>query len=74
MDARIRIGLVAVIGLGLGGCAIGTRLGWHAERVTPSDAIRAHCEANVRTLNGQPDHDTALRACMEAKTRQAATL
>lgn len=73
MDARIRIGVVALVGLGLGGCAIGTRLGWHAERVTASEAIRANCEANVRTLRGQPDHDIAMRACVEAKSRQAST-
>lgn len=73
MDARLRIGLAALVALGVSGCAIGTRLGWHAERVTPSDAIRANCELNVKTLSGQPDHDTAMRACVEAKSRQAAT-
>lgn len=71
MDARIRIGAVAVAGLVLSGCAIGTRLGWHTERVTPSDAVRANCEVNVKTLKGQPDHDIAMRACVEAKSRQA---
>ncbi len=73
MDTRVRIGLVALVALGVGGCAIGTRLGWYAERVTPSDAIRANCELNVKTLQGRPDHDTAMRACVDAKSRQAAT-
>jgi hypothetical protein len=70
MDATKRLlatGLVATL---LGGCAVGQRLGWNATPVDATDRVRASCEEATRTLKGGPDHATALRACLEAKTRQ----
>ena len=67
---RLPIALVFSLAIGLGGCAVGQRLGWHA---TPADAtasVRASCEAATRTLTGRDDHATAIDACIEAKTRQ----
>jgi len=59
-----------LLALTLGGCALGTRLGWNARVDAPTEAVRASCNDAVRTLEGEPDHATALRACLEAKTRQ----
>ena len=73
MDATKRLlatGLVATL---LGGCAVGQRLGWTTTRADATDRVRASCEEATRTLKGGPDHATALRACLGAKTRQRAS-
>lgn len=70
MDARIRCAFVALAAVLLAGCAVGAKLGWTADRTAPSEVVQANCEAAVRTLKGQPDHDVAMKACVHAKTRQ----
>lgn len=70
MDAMLRIGLLTLASVALGGCAVGAKLGWTADHVVPSDIIQNHCDAAVRTLQGKPDHNIAMRACVQAKTRQ----
>lgn len=71
MDARIGIALLALAGVGLNGCAVGAKLGWTANRSAPPSAvIQASCDTAVKTLAGKPGHDTAMNACVEAKTRQ----
>lgn len=58
----------------LAGCAtanrMATKMGWRGEHAVATDTVRANCAAATRTLAGGPDHDTALRACIDAKTRQ----
>ena len=74
MRARFRIGWLLLASLGLGGCALGARLGWHSQRELPSEAVRLNCENTVKALQGQPDHELALRACIDAQLhRHAAT-
>jgi hypothetical protein len=70
MDARIRIGLLAMAGLSLSACAIGTEMGWTSDHAAPSDVVRSNCDSAVKTLEGKADHATAMHACVEAKTRQ----
>ena len=70
MNVRIRLLAMAVVAASLAGCAVGQRLGWTATRVDATDRVRASCEEATRTLKGGPDHATALRACLDAKTRQ----
>ena len=70
MDARVRLVTTCLVATLLGGCAVGQRLGWTTTRLDATDRVRAGCEEATRTLKGGPDHDTALRACLEAKTRQ----
>lgn len=70
MDARIRGAFLALATVALTGCAIGAKLGWNADRTVPSEVVQTNCEAAVRTLKGQPDHDVAMKACVDAKTRQ----
>lgn len=70
MDAGKRNGLLALTCVALTGCAIGTKLGWHDDRRVASDVVQASCDKAVRTLRGQPDHNIAMRACVDAKTRQ----
>jgi hypothetical protein len=70
MDARMRNGLVVLTCLALNGCAIGTKPGRTADRAVPGDVIQASCDKAVRTLHGQPDHNIAMRACVDAKTWQ----
>ena len=57
----------------LGGCAVGSKLGWHRSHAPATDAQLASCEAGTATLKGRPDHDTAYRACVDAKVRQGLT-
>ena len=72
MPALLRIAsLTAFAAALLGGCTLGQRLGWTAgDRTDATDAVRASCEQATRTLKGGPDHGTAQRACVDAKTRQ----
>jgi hypothetical protein len=70
MHARIRLLATCLVATSLAGCAVGQRLGWTATRADATDRVRASCEEATRTLQGGPDHGTALRACLEAKTRQ----
>jgi hypothetical protein len=70
MHARIRLLATGLIAASLAGCAVGQRLGWAGARAEATDRVRASCEQATRTLQGGPDHDTALRACLDAKTRQ----
>ena len=70
MDARIRLLTTVMIPTLLGGCAIGQRLGWTATQSEATDRVRTSCEEATRTLKNGPDHATALRACLDAKTRQ----
>ena len=74
MDARLCGSLMILVIVSLAGCAtanrVATRMGWRGEHAVATDTVRANCEAATRTLAGQPDHDTALRACIDAKTRQ----
>lgn len=74
MRARIRIGLLLLASLGLGGCALGARLGWHAQRELPSEGVRLNCESTVKALQGQPDHELALRACIDAQLHSQAAV
>ena len=67
-SARIVLAM-AVVAL-LGGCAIGQKLGWNREHLPASQVQLASCDAATSTLKGQPDHDTAYRACVDAKVRQ----
>lgn len=74
MAARLR-GLLMVLAIvALAGCAtanrVATRMGWRGEHAVATDTVRVNCEAATKTLTGRPDHDTALRACIDAKTRQ----
>lgn len=70
MDARVRLVTPCLVAALLGGCAVGQRLGWTPTRADATDRVRASCEEATRTLEGGPDHATALRACLDAKTRQ----
>ena len=54
----------------LGGCAVGEKLGWQRTHEPPSAVVQASCDAATQTLKGGPDHATAHRACVDAKTRQ----
>ena len=74
MRARFRIGWLLLASLGLGGCALGARLGWHAQHAQTSDAVRLNCEITVKALQGQPDHELALRACIDAQLHQHAAM
>jgi hypothetical protein len=74
MNANIRTALLMLALLAVGGCATGgkldwNRLGWHKQHAPPSAVVLASCQAAVGGLKGQPDYDTALRACTDAKTR-----
>lgn len=74
MNAGIRSSLLVLTIVALAGCAtanrMATKMGWRGEHAVASDTVRANCEAATKTLAGGPDHDTALRACIDAKTRQ----
>ena len=69
MKVSARMLLAMAVAL-LGGCAIGQKLGWTHEHADASQVQLASCDAATRTLKGQPDHDTAYRACVDAKARQ----
>ena len=70
MKPAIRTICVLASALLVGGCAIGTKLGWHRGHETPTAVVQASCDAATATLKGRPDHDVAHEACVEAKTRQ----
>jgi hypothetical protein len=71
MHAHFRIALMLACTTALGACAVGQRLGWTSTpRADATDRVKASCEDATRTLKGGPDHATALRACLDAKTRQ----
>jgi hypothetical protein len=74
MAARVRVSLMVLAIVSLTACAtvnrMATRMGWRGEHAVATDTVRINCEAATKTLVGQPDHDTALRACIDAKTRQ----
>ena len=67
-SARMAVALAAASLLG--GCAVGDRLGWHRNHEAASEVQVASCDAATATLKGRPDHDTAHRACVDAKARQ----
>lgn len=70
MDVRSRvIGLALAAGL-LSSCATATYVSRAADPVVPEETILANCGSAVRTLEGGPDHHTAMCACVDAKTRQ----
>lgn len=75
MHASLRIVFTAgLAGSLLGGCALGQRLGWTTRHdVDATEAVRVSCEEATRTLANGPDHGTAQRACLDAKTRQHVT-
>ena len=65
--------LVAALALaaGTGGCAWWDSHGWKQTKAEPTtEKAREQCETAVATLKGQPDHDTALRACLDEKVRR----
>lgn len=64
------LAIAFVLATGLGGCAVGQRLGWHAAPADATASVRASCEDATRTLTGRADYATALDACIEAKMRQ----
>lgn len=70
MATQLRVVLLALATLSLSGCAVGSKLGWNADRVEPTAADRAACEAAVKTLEGKADHAIALRACLDSKTHR----
>lgn len=72
MRARFRIGWVLLASVELGGCALGARLGWHSQHELPSESVRLNCENTVKALQGQPDHELALRACIDAQLHHPA--
>jgi hypothetical protein len=54
-----------------GGCASWDGHGWgHAKAEPITDKAKAQCETATETLKGKPDHDTALRACLDEKARR----
>jgi hypothetical protein len=73
MNMGLRIGLLALAGIALGGCAMGKEvkeeMGW-TKHAVPSDVVRSSCENAVKGLEGKPDHHIAMDACVDAKTRQ----
>ena len=70
MTKGLPLAFLTLASVALGGCAMGTKLGWHKERAKPTEVVRANCDAAVRTLQGKSDHDTAMDACVQTKTRQ----
>lgn len=73
MDARVGITLIAVAAAGMAGCATSNplaRWGLTSPQVEPTAKMRATCEDSVRTLQGRPDYDTALHACLQAAARR----
>lgn len=70
MTASTHVALPALAVLILAGCADGTKMAWSGDRVEPTDADRATCATAVRTLEGEKQHDTALRACLDSKTHR----
>jgi hypothetical protein len=69
MNTGLRIGLLALAGIALGGCAMGKEMGW-SKHAAPSDVVKTSCDNAVKGLEGKPDHHTAMDACVDAKTRQ----
>jgi hypothetical protein len=75
MDARIRNSLLGLAVLSLGGCATWHEFDWHKldwrkSKAAPTDVVRASCEASVNAIKDSPDYNTAMAACLDAKTRQ----
>ena len=60
--------LVAV--LATGACSTVERWGWTSNRAEPTAEARAECQAATATLRGGADHDTAMKACLDAKRRR----
>jgi hypothetical protein len=70
MKATLVLATALVLAATTGGCA-----SWDGEKygegTPPTDPARAQCESAVATLKDQPDYDTALRACLDEKSRRA---
>ena len=70
MTKGLQFACLTLASVALAGCSLGTRLGWTREQAKPTEIVRANCDAAVRTLQGKSDHDTAMDACVQTKTRQ----
>lgn len=72
MRVKFGMGCILLASLGLVGCTLGARLGWHPQRVQASETVRVNCENTVKALQGQPDHELAMRACIDAQLHRHA--
>ena len=70
MKSMLRTALFLAGAAALSGCAVGEEMGWHHDHAAATDVQVASCDAATATLKGRPDHDTAYRACVDAKARQ----
>ena len=70
LKTMARAGLLLLCAGAFAGCATSEEMGWHHRRGDATEVQVASCEAGTATLKGQHDHDTAYRACLDAKVRQ----
>ena len=71
MKQSIALATLLVFASGASGCAWWDAHGYkHAKAKPATDHAREQCESATATLKGQPDYDTALRACLEEKARR----
>ena len=71
MKPSLAVALALVFAASSSGCAWWDAHGWkHAKAEPTTELAREQCETATATLEGKPDHDTALRACLDEKVRR----
>ena len=71
MKSSLVLAVALAFAAGSSGCAWWDAHGWkHAKAEPATDHAREQCEAATATLKDQPDHDTAMRACLDEKARR----